>query len=313
MSKLTRFVGKTKLSMVSNSPSLAIGAGVVGLVGAIYLSGKAAIKSQSIIEDYKKEIRDENEAFLELKQIEHDEPDRYKKFMEQRGEVNEHTHMLSKIGITLNYAGKIAKIYAPTLAIAGLSIASIVYGRNSFQKRIASLAAALQMTQTAFDNYRKTVVSDQGAEKEADLYKSSVKKHLDRMSAQLDSIEDTEYARLDCRTRTVYARWYDRTNVNWTNKPGENRIFLASTQNYFNDILRRRGYVFLNDVYTHLGFQPTPEGQMLGWVINSDNPDTAIDFDIFNSKSAESRAFVNDQTNNVLLDFHGVTYILGEI
>lgn len=312
MSKLTRFVGKSKISLVRNAPTLAIGAGVVGLVGAIYLSGKAAIKTQSIIEDYKKELNDEDEAYLELKQIEKDHPDRYKKLVEKHGEVDENSHVMSKIGITLRYAGKVLKVYGPTIAIAGLSIASIVYGRNAFQKRITSLAAALQVTQATFDRYRKRVAEEHGEEAEVELYKSSVKSHLERMGNQIDSIEDTYDARNNV-SRTVFARWYDQNNANWTNKPGENRLFIVATQNYFNDILQRRGYVFLNEVYTHLGFQPVPEGQTMGWIVNEDRPDTVIDFDIFNSKAEESRAFVNDQTPNVLLDFHGVSYILSEI
>lgn len=312
MSTLTRFVGKSKLSLVRNAPTLAIGAGVVGLVGAIYLSGRAAIQSQSIIEDYKKEMKDEDEAYLELKKIEMDEPERYAKLVEKHGEVNEQSHVVSKIGITMRFAGKVLRVYGPTIALAGLSIASIVYGRNAFQKRLASVAAALQVTNATFERYRKSVAEAHGEEAEADLYKSSVKKHLERMGNQIDSIEDAQDARNNV-SRTVFARWFDQTNANWTNKPGENRMFIASSQNYFNDILQRRGYVFLNEVYTHLGFQPVPEGQTMGWIVNDDYPDTVIDFDIFNSKSEESRAFVNDQTQNVLLDFHGVTYILGEI
>ena len=305
MSNMTRFVGKTKLSLIKNSPTIAIGVGVVGLVGAVYLSGKAAIKTQDILAEHREEIKTENEAYSEVIEIRKDKPDACP-------EVTEQTHNTAKFHIHIQTGVKVLKAYGPTLAIAGVSIVSIVYGRNMFQKRLSSLAAALQITTATLDRYRTAVAEEHGEEKEEELFKSATKTHLERMANQIDSLEETHDARTNI-SRTAFARWFDQSNAMWTNQSGENRFRISAAQNYFNDILNRRGYVFLNDVYTHLGFQPVPEGQTMGWIKNEDYQDTFIDFDVFNSKSEESRAFINDLTPNVLLDFHGVTYILGEL
>lgn len=305
MTTMSRLVGKTKLSLIKNAPTLSIGAGVVGLLGAVYLSGKAAIKTQDILAEHREEMKQEDEAYQEVIVTRKDNPEAYP-------EITEQTHNTAKLSISMQTGVKVLKAYGPTLAIAGLSIASIIYGRNIFQKRLTSLAAALQITTATLERYRTAVAEETGEEKEAEIYKSATQKHLERMANQIDSLEEFDAARSKV-SRTAFARWFDQTNSLWTNQPGENRFLIANSQNYFNDLLRRRGYVFLNEVYTHLGFQPVPEGQTMGWIHNSDHPDTVIDFDVFNSQSSESRAFVNDLTPNVLLDFHGVTYILGDL
>lgn len=305
MTTMSRFVGKTKLSFIKNAPTLAIGAGVVGLVGAVYLSGKSAIKTQHILEEHRKEMKAEVDAYEEVIVLRQEDP-------EACPEVTEQSHNTAKFHITIQTGFKVAKAYGPTLAIAGLSIASIVYGRNIFQKRLTSLAAALQITTATLERYRNTVAEDIGVEEEADLFKSASKQHLERLANQVDSLEEAHDARNNV-SRTAFARWFDQSNSLWTNQTGENRFFVSAAQNYFNDILNRRGYVFLNEVYTHLGFQPVPEGQTMGWIQNEDYPDTVIDFDVFNSKSSESRGFINDLTPTVLLDFHGVSYILADL
>lgn len=305
MTTMSRMVGKTKLSLIKNAPTLSIGAGVVGLVGAVYLSGKAAVKTQDILAEHREEMKQEDEAYEEVIVLRQEDP-------EALPEVTEKTHNAAKLSISMQTGVKVLKVYGPTLAVAGLSIASIVYGRNIFQKRLSSLAAALQITTATLERYRTAVAEETGEEKEVEIFKSATQKHLERMANQIDSLEESNSARNKV-SRTAFARWFDQTNSMWTNQSGENRFLIANSQNYFNDLLNRRGYVFLNEVYTHLGFQPVPEGQTMGWIRNSDFPDAVIDFDVFNSQSSESRAFVNDLTPNVLLDFHGVSYILGEL
>lgn len=305
MTTMSRLVGKTKFSLIKNAPTLSIGAGVVGLVGAVYLSGKAAVKTQDILAEHREEMKQEDDAYEEVIVLRQDDP-------EALPEVTEKSHNAAKLSISMQTGVKLLKAYGPTLAITGLSIASIVYGRNIFQKRLSSLAAALQITTATLERYRTAVAEETGEEKEVEIFKSATQKHLERMGDQIDSLEESSSARNKV-SRTAFARWFDQSNAMWTNQPGENRFLIANSQNYFNDLLNRRGYVFLNEVYTHLGFQPVPEGQTMGWIRNEDFPDTVIDFDVFNSKSSESRAFVNDHTPNVLLDFHGVFYILGEL
>ncbi|QED11583.1 hypothetical protein PP914_gp093 [Arthrobacter phage Qui] len=98
-----------------------------------------------------------------------------------------------------------------------------------------------------------------------------------------------------------YARVFDETNRNWERKPEYNLLFLRSMENWTNDLLHARGYVFLNDVYDRLGFDRTPAGQIVGWFMNSEGT-TRVDFGIQDRQ--------NEVGPKVLLEFNvdGIIY-----
>jgi hypothetical protein len=58
---------------------------------------------------------------------------------------------------------------------------------------------------------------------------------------------------------------FDFTNVNFDKRDENNRFFLQGAQNYFNELLVAKGYVFLNDILRHLGIRETMAGQLVGW------------------------------------------------
>jgi hypothetical protein len=58
---------------------------------------------------------------------------------------------------------------------------------------------------------------------------------------------------------------FDFTNPNFDKSDDHNRFFLQGTQNYFNELLVAKGYVFLNEVLRHLGIRETMAGQLVGW------------------------------------------------
>ena len=77
-------------------------------------------------------------------------------------------------------------------------------------------------------------------------------------------------------------------------------------EQYATDKLRSQGYLFLNDVYKDLGFRPTREGAIVGWVLDpdSDKSDTYVDFGVFESQRLEAKNFVNGYEAAVVLDFN---------
>lgn len=92
-----------------------------------------------------------------------------------------------------------------------------------------------------------------------------------------------------------YARFFDQHNRHWTNTLEYNSIFIRMQQNYFNDLLKARGHVFLNEVYTALDFERTRDGQLVGWVMGSG--DSYIDFGLYDSPVAHT-------DSSILLDFN---------
>lgn len=68
-----------------------------------------------------------------------------------------------------------------------------------------------------------------------------------------------------------------------------NWVFLRQQQNWANDLLRVRGYVFLNEIYAMLGFSHTKAGAILGWVYAKDSEgDNFVDFGCWGPLTASS-------------------------
>jgi hypothetical protein len=107
---------------------------------------------------------------------------------------------------------------------------------------------------------------------------------------------------------SVYARFFDEYNRNWQPQGMYNQIFLSCQQNYANDMLRSRGHVFLNEVYDMLGFDRTPAGAVVGWILgdNCENQggDGYIDFGVFEGDRHSGQRFVNGFEPSILLDFN---------
>ena len=105
------------------------------------------------------------------------------------------------------------------------------------------------------------------------------------------------------RSPSPYGRFFDPFNVNYSDTPEYNMMFLKTQQQWANDRLQAHGYLFLNEVLEALGFDRTQAGQIVGWKLNG-NGDGYVDFGIHNIFDENSRAFVNGKDPVVLLDFN---------
>jgi hypothetical protein len=63
--------------------------------------------------------------------------------------------------------------------------------------------------------------------------------------------------------KTTYI--FNAESPDFTANHEHNIFFIQMYQNYFNDLLLARGYVFLNEVLTKIGLKPTMIGQLAGW------------------------------------------------
>lgn len=57
------------------------------------------------------------------------------------------------------------------------------------------------------------------------------------------------------------------TSSQWNKNTDYNLLFLRAQELYFNDLLKARGHVLLNDVYDGLGFDRTSKGCITGWLV----------------------------------------------
>ena len=75
--------------------------------------------------------------------------------------------------------------------------------------------------------------------------------------------------------KTKITARFDHHNPNWIPESDYNNLFIATQNNWANDLLKARGHVFLNEVYDMLGLPRTSEGQLLGWLFPTN---TRIEF-----------------------------------
>lgn len=100
-----------------------------------------------------------------------------------------------------------------------------------------------------------------------------------------------------------YSVWFNEDCIRWSANPERNRYFLIAEQNYFSNLLRDRGYLYLNEVYDALDIPRTKAGQLVGWVYDDKNPigDNYVDFGIDEERNQD---FANGKTPNALLVFN---------
>lgn len=283
---ITRTIARQALITEANSPTLLFGAGVVGMIGSTVLACRATLKIHQIL--------DTAEADLAVIRDNAENPD-YPS-MERKRDT----------GVVLVRSGvRLARLYAPAAAVGVISVAALTKSHNILNDRNTALAAAYTAVDKAFNRYRERVVEDVGEEKDRE-YRHGVMEFTDTTDGKKHKVRNRVNP---LETPSMYARFFDRLSPQWSRESEYNLTFLRCQQNWYNDKLKARGHVFLNEVYDGLGLERTKAGQVVGWVISEDG-DNFIDFGIWDANNETAIDFVNGREGAILLDFNvdGVIY-----
>lgn len=287
-------LNKIKFKTKKHSPEILIAAGVIGTVASAVLACKATMKVNDIL----------NESKVNLDTIH---------MVREDSELSEkYSEVDAKKDTSIVYIQtgvKIMKLYAVPVLLGALSLTAIIASNNILRKRNVAIGAAYVAVDKSFKKYRKNVVEKFGADIDKEL----------RYGIKAEKIEETKIDKngnekkvkktvttIDQDLYSEYAKIFDATNPNWTNDPEYNMMFLKAQQNYANDLLRVKKYLFLNDIYEALGFPRTKAGQIIGWVYDEDEVlgDNFVDFGIFDLSKQSSKNFVNCNENDIILDFN---------
>lgn len=300
MEKMQNVAGKTGLVIKKNSPEILLAVGVVSFVGTVVLACRATLKAEDQIRARKikiAEIHDAKEAADTM-------------IEDGVNEIVEYDDDLYKQDLRIQYGKmslEIVRAYAPAVALGALSLTCILTSRNILNKRYLGAVAAYNAVSEAFQTYRKRVVDEQGELMDrhyrygTELDTITVTE-IDENGKKVKKKEDVETLDLSKFRPTEQAVWFDSTNVNWDRNPAFNKMFLNAQQQMLTDRLRARGCLFLNEVYDSLGFPPTTEGALLGWVVGMG--DDYVDFGLYDAQNESARRFVNGDENAILLDFN---------
>ena len=303
MTKASRAFGKAALKLKKHSPEILMGIGIAGTVTSTVLACKATLKINDILEAKNRTVEAIHDC-LEEGRLDYTEEDSKKDL----------TIVYSQTGI------KIAKLYAPAVAIGLASIGCIVTGHRILNKRNVALAAAYTVVDKSFKEYRGRVVERFGEAIDKELRYNIKAKEIEKIVVDENGNETVKKEIVqvvdgDSVTgHSEYARFFDEGCPDWRKDSEFNLMFLRRQQDWANEKLKSKGYLFLNEVYDMLGIQKTQAGQVVGWIYNEKNPigDNYVDFGIYDVQDERKRAFVNGFERNILLDFNvdGVIYDL---
>lgn len=91
-----------------------------------------------------------------------------------------------------------------------------------------------------------------------------------------------------------YARVFDRECMAWSDNRDINKMFVKYEEQYFNEILHYRGYVFLRDVYEHFGWRVTQASIKCGWHRDCEVDDWHVEFTVFESEDENDPDLIID-------------------
>jgi len=287
---------KIGFKLKKHSPEILVVAGVVGTVVSAVIACKATTKVSEILENSKNLIDSIHDCQANEAMADQYTPEDAKK----------------DLAIVYIQTGlKLAKLYAPAVALGTLSIASILASNNILRKRNVALAAAYATVDKTFKEYRNRVIERFGEQVDKELRYDIKAKKIEKTVVGEDGKEKKVKETIQVAKipgYSDYAKFFDSSSNAWEENAEYNLMFLKAEQNYANDRLKARGYLFLNEVYERLGIPPTKAGQIVGWIYDRDNPnhygDNYVDFGLYNIHKEKTRDFVNGYEEAILLDFN---------
>ena len=293
LTKATRILSSAKFQIKKHSPELLLAAGITGTIAGTILACKATLKSQEIIKTRNENLEKMDELYNE-------------NITDYTEEDYRNDLKILNIQTTIN----IAKTFAPSIGIMGLSLFSIIAGHRILKKRNMAIAAAYAIVDTSFKKYRKNVIEKFGEEIDKEL-RYSVKKKEIEVTDKKGNIKNKVVETIDIddvSKYSEYAKVFDAACREFEKDPEYNLMFLRRQQDYANEKLKAQGYLFLNDVYELLDIPKTKAGQVVGWtyVKNGNNPngDNYVDFGIYDISDEAKRSFINGTEYNIILDFN---------
>lgn len=271
---IIRGLNKAAFKAQKHLPEILLVGGVVGTVASTVLACRATVKAQPILDDAKAE--------LEVIHANAEDP-RYTK--EQK--TQDLTRVYVKTGKEL------VKIYGPSAALGFGSMSCLVGSNIIVRKRLTAAVAAYTALGESFRKYRDQVEGQLGTKVLPE--RTDDGKHTIEIEQPIPS----------------YRFIFDKNNRNWKDNVDYNLMTLRACQQYLNYELIRKGHIFVNDFCDEMDFEPTSNGQMDGWILDSKRPDSygdgCISFGLVDKNGVESenlKAYKNGEVDYIIIDLN---------
>lgn len=287
-----RTLNACKLGLRKVAPDLALIAGIAGGIVAVVEFCKKTREAIPVVDEYKSTATE----LVESNKIAPDTEN-------QKALVQE----------TVKAGVELIKIYAKPAAMYAVSTGLIIYGHASLKSRNKALIAMYAGVANELRLFGQRVAERYGDEAAFELKHGikTVEDEVTRIDEKTGKEITEKVQRKVCSDPTGYsgyARFFDESCAGWKDDAEYNLEYLLDIQAECNEMLRRDGIFFLNQVYDKLDMKKTKAGQEVGWefVPNGENEygDNYIDFGLRDIWKPEVRDFVNGYNKVVLLDFN---------
>lgn len=296
MNNMSRTFHKVGFKVKKHSPEILVVAGVVGIVASGVMACKATLKVNEVLDETKSNINKIHDSA--------------EKGVTPAGKSYNEEDVKKDLTIVYVQTGvKLAKLYAPAIALCALSITGIVASNRILRKRNVALAAAYATVDRGFKEYRGRVIERFGKELDKELKYNIKAEEIERVEKDekgKDKIVKEQVNTATVSERSSTSRIFDETCPNWEKNAEYNNMFLRQTESWANRKLQENGYLFLNEVYDMLGFQKSQQGQILGWIYDPEDPtcENHVSFGIDDIHNEQKRLFVNGYERSIILDFN---------
>lgn len=288
----SKMAGRTGLLIKKHKPEILIGIGIVTGIGSTVLACKSMLKVEEVLDRT-------NENLEKIRDVSED-PDKY------GAEYTKEDATKDKAIVYVQTGASLAKLFGPAIGLGIISYSCFIGAHKILSKRNIALMGIYKTLEESYKNYRKRVVEEYGQDKDRQFLHGIVREDVVEKYTDKDGKKKKRKVVEEKRSTdySIYAKFFDESSPNWNKNPEYNLMFLKAQENYYNDLLKARGHVFLNEVYEALGIEHTQAGAVVGWVLSEDNGDNYIDFGLYELNSERARAFVNGYERSILLDFN---------
>lgn len=315
-SSTARYAGA---AISKHGPAILTALGSIGVVTATVMACKATLKKDEAITEVKEAIDESREIFEE-------------QINDENATVREDVIKAYRKNIFDLYVKKgviLVKLYAPSILVGIASLSCFYTSKHIMNKRYSACLAACTTTERLFSDYRKRVIEDLGEEAD-NKYRYGIRTveedvpvldkkgnpKLDKDGKPKTEKKVTKHVDRDVIEYDYSALFDEITTKQWDSNYEYNLHYLRQMQEWADERLKSRGYLFLNEVKQLLGLKVDEAGQDVGWVFMKDNPigDNRVDFGleevvVHNGMEGRAMDFMCEENNAILLKFNCDGYI----
>ena len=297
---IIRFGHKALMQIDKHSPQILVGVGVAAGVAATGMAVYSTLKVDKVMEHHQDKMVDISKK---AEQAGNDDELVY----DEKAQKHDKTMVYVETGAELT------RLYLPTIALTGVSIACVLSAHHILDGRYMAAASAFTAVSKEFSDYRGRVRKQFGEDKERDIYQGVVEEEVtDEKTGETTTVRKYDKDVVD---RSGLSRYFDEYSIYWDKyNPDQNIAHIRSVLHQANDQLYANGHLFLNDVYQMLGIPDTKEGAILGWIVDEDHQNPYVDFGVYGVNSDDPWDFNNEEPwdgkMGILLTFNvdGIIY-----